>query len=83
MGLAGLTSPISAHAIFFTTNEDLARHRRPGTPGPQVLLQLWWVFAAQFWQDVSKHPYAEGRAISTTLRTLNTFQTRHSAEHKL
>lgn len=52
------------HFIFFTTNEDLASHMRPDTPGPQVLLQLWWVFAAPFRQGVSKHPCAEGRTIS-------------------
>lgn len=40
---------------------------RPDTPGPHVLLQLWWVFAGRFWQDLSEHPCAEGRAISPIL----------------
>lgn len=54
-------------SIFYTADEDLASHTGLDTSGPQVLLQLWWVFAALFWLDVSKHPCVEHKAISPIL----------------
>lgn len=49
---------------FYFLHHRWASCQPHDTSGPQVLLQLWWVFAALFWLDVSKHPYAKGRAIS-------------------